>query len=525
MTKLLGGSVLKIFRRLVLSGLTACLLFLSLPDPDLGWLAWIALVPLLIACRDLGPLQSCLTGLFCGLLSNLFIFSWILQVPDFRYHHFGLAAFYLALYPATWCAGLALARHSKLPPLIAAPSLWVFLDFIKAHAGFLALPWASLAYSQHDNLPLLQIMTITGEYGVTFLLVMANLAVYELITSHIWRPALAVLILLLCIGTWGTCRLSQTTAPRDIRISIVQPSILLQERQTASGCLASLQRLERLTREAADEKPALIVWPETAVRGFPSDPLPLERVQKLVRSTRIPLILGTSEYEKFARPDDSGTHTIQFATRSYNSAYLVMPDGTLSTPYRKRLLVPFAEYLPGQPYIQWPPWIVHRTFDTLPGNRPGYVFPERNLKIALIICWENLFADFIRPLAGNRIDIIVQLTNDNHFGHSAAPRQHNIASRFRAIENRVPVVVASNTGPSVIFDACGRQVAIMDRLFSAGTAIGLILLDISGTSYTRYGDLFAYSCSILSLLCLYPVIFRSRFAPRKISAGRSGVNV
>jgi len=518
-------SGLKISLRIVLAGLSAGLLFLSLPEPDQGWLAWIALVPLLIACRGWGLFQSCLIGLFCGLLSNALIFSWILHVPGFRYDHFGIAAFYLALYPAMWCGGLALLGRSKFPALIVAPSLWVFLDFIKAHAGFLALPWASLSYTQHDHLSLLQIMTVTGEYGVTFLLVMANLAVYELFFNHPWRRALAVLILILCVWIWGAFELSRIKSPPNILAAIIQPSILLTERQTASGRLASLQRLEKLTRDAARKNPTFIVWPETALRGFPNDPHQAEQVIKLVMSIRIPLILGTSEYEKFSLPADPGAHTIKLATRSYNSAYLVMPEGTLSIPYRKRLLVPFAEYLPGQPDLNWPQWIVHKSFNTLAGNRPGYVFPEKNLKIALIICWENLFPDFIRPMAGNGIDVIVQLTNDNHFGHSAAPRQHNIASRFRAIENRVPVVVASNTGPSVIFDACGREVALIDRLFSVGTVTGLISRGVSGTSYTRYGDFFAYFCITLSLFWFCFEVLGFRFTPRKNTVDKPDANV
>lgn len=514
------GSAFDISRRIALAGLSAALLFLSLPDPDQGRLAWIVLVPLLIACRGLGPVQSCGIGLFYGLLANLFVFSWILHVPGFRYHHCGMAAFYLALYPAAWCGGLALLARTKLPRLLVAPSLWVFLDFIKAHAGFLALPWASLAYTQHENLPLLQIMTITGEYGVTFLLVMANSAVYELIFNRSWRRAAAVLVLIPGFWAWGTWELSQTPSSRNILASVIQPGILLTERQTASGRLASLQRLEKLTRDAARQNPSFIVWPETALRGFPNDPFQTEQVKKLVRSIHIPLILGTSEYEKFSLPADPVTHTIKLGTRSYNSAYLVTPDGTLSTPYRKRRLVPFAEYLPGQPDLNWPHWIVHKSFNILPGNQPGYVFPERDLKIALIICWENLFPDFIRPLAGNGVAAIVQLTNDNHFGLSAAPRQHNIASRFRAVENRVPVVVASNTGPSVIFDSFGRPVALMDRLFSSGTATGLISRGSGGTCYTLYGDVFAYGCSCITLLWLYFAIRGDRFKPRGNTAGK-----
>jgi apolipoprotein N-acyltransferase len=513
-------STKQLLRRIALSCLTAGLLFLSLPNPDQGWLAWIALVPLLVACRGLNPRSSFLTGLVCGIIANAFVFSWIFNVPGFRWYHFGLLALYLGLYPALWCAGLALIRGSKTPVLLVGPALWVSLDFIKAHAGFLAFPWASLAYTQHNYPALLQMMTVTGEYGVIFLLVVANLAVYKLIFDHTWRRALAVLVIILSIWTWGAYALTQTPPPgKAIKITVVQPSILLTERKTAAGREASLARMERLTREAANQKPTFMVWPETALKGFPNDPIQTERIKRVVMSTQIPLILGTSEYEKFSLPPDPHTNAINLAMRSFNSAYLVMPNGTLSTPYRKQLLVPFAEYLPGEPYWQWPPWIVRKSYNIMPGNHPGYVFPGKDLKIALIICWENLFPDFVRHLVKNGVDVIVQLTNDNHFGHSAAPRQHNIASRLRAVENRITVVVASNTGPSVIFDPWGRPAALIDPLFSTGTAAALISESRGGTTYSQYGDLFAYSCITISFLWLCGTVFSYRITPRKTSPG------
>lgn len=518
----IAGSIQTCLWRITLACIAAGFLFLSLPNPDQGWLAWIALLPLIHACRGLKPWPSALIGLFWGMITHAFVFSWIFNVPGFRWYHFTLLALYLGLYSAAWCGGVALFRRPKLPILIAAPAFWVALDFIRAHAGFLAFPWASLAYTQHHNLPLLQLMTLTGEYGVTFLLVMVNLVIYELIFNRARRSALVVLAVTLCIWTWGVYELRKTPPPeRGIQVAVVQPSILLSERKTAAGRLASLQRLENLTREAARPKPDFIVWPETALRGFPNEPIQTERVKKLVGSTQIPLILGTSEFEKYSLPADPLEAAAKFGTRSFNSAYLVLPEGTLSRPYRKQLLVPFAEYLPGQPWIKWPRWIVDKHFHITAGTQPGYVSPRKDLKVALLICWENLFPDFVRPLVRNGAEIIVQLTNDNHFGRSAAPRQHNIASRLRAIENRTPVLVASNTGPSVIFDPWGRQVAVIDGLFSTGIASALISKESGGTTYSKYGDIFAWLCLIIAAFWICRIGFVYRIAPREVSARES----
>jgi apolipoprotein N-acyltransferase len=508
-------SPLKFSLRIIPACISAGLLFLSLPDPDQGWLAWIALVPLLIACRGLKPLSAVLIGLAFGMMAHAFVFSWIFNVPGFRWYHFGILAFYLGLYPALWCGSLALFRRINVPVVTIGPALWAALDFLRAHAGFLAFPWESLAYTQHQNLPLLQITTLTGEYGVTFLLVMANLIIYELIFTRAWRGALVVLALILGTWSWGFYEMNKTPVPgQTIKVAVVQPSILLSERKTAAGRLASLTRLENLTREVARQKPAFIVWPETALRGFPNEPVQTERVRKLVQTTQIPLILGSSEYEKYSLPDRPYVSAVQFGMRSYNSAYLVLADGTFSAPYRKRLLVPFAEYLPGQPFIKWPSWIVDKSFNITAGEEPGYVSPQKDLKITLIICWENLFPDLVRPLVKNGANIVVQLTNDNHFGRSAAPRQHNIASQLRAIENRTPVVVASNTGPSAIFDAWGRPLATIEHLFTTGIADALISKGQGGTTYSQYGDVFAFLCMLFSLLGSGWMALRNRIAPR-----------
>ena len=521
-TKNVTVNVMKsILWRITLACFSAGLLFLSLPNPDQGRLAWIALVPLIVACRGLGPLSSSLIGLSFGMIAHALVFSWIFNVPEFRGVHFMLLGFYLGLYPAVWCGALAFLRRTKLSVLIVAPALWVSLDFVKAHAGFLAFPWGNMAYTQHQNLPLLQIMTPTGEYGVTFFLVMANMALYELIFTRAWRIALVVSVLILAAWSWGYYEMNKTAAPgQTIRVAVVQPRILLSERKTAAGRLASLVRLEHWTRKAARQKPAFIVWPETALRGFPNEPIQTERVIKLVNSTKIPLILGTSEFEKYSLPADPNEHLAKFGTRSYNSAYLVLPDGTLSPPYRKQLLVPFAEYMPGQPWLKWPSWIVDKSFHITAGEKSGYVYPQKDLKIAPIICWENLFSDFVRPLVQDGAHILVQLTNDNHFGRSAAPRQHNISSQFRAIENRTPVVVASNTGPSVIFDPWGRPAAEVNRIFSTGIASALISKGSGGTTYTQYGDVFTFLCLLFSLFRSVRLFHRDGIATKKRLAGK-----
>jgi apolipoprotein N-acyltransferase len=96
------------------------------------------------------------------------------NIPGLRYFHAGIGAIYLGLYTAVWCAGISLSKRTGFLFVVAAPAIWVALDFLKSHAGFLSFPWASVAQSQHGYPAVLQITTITGEYGITFVIVLIN---------------------------------------------------------------------------------------------------------------------------------------------------------------------------------------------------------------------------------------------------------------------------------------------------------------------------------------------------------------
>ena len=113
----------------------------------------------------------------------------------------------MGLYPAAWCGGLALLARWRLPAIVLAPALWVTLDYLRAHAGFLALPWATLAHSQHRNLPLLQVATVAGEYGVTFLVVLGNAALAGLVARRAWRSALVAGLLVALAHAGGALAL------------------------------------------------------------------------------------------------------------------------------------------------------------------------------------------------------------------------------------------------------------------------------------------------------------------------------
>ncbi len=484
-----------------LSLLFSLLWILTFPNFNQAWLAWIALVPLFVVSLTSRPAGAFGWGLLAGTAGLLGIFSWIFQVPGFRFYHALPLALFYGLSPAIWCAGVSWfgKRDSRLLSLFA-PALWVTLGFLHNHLGFLSFSWATLARSQHAHPVFLQIASVTGEYGVTFLIVLANTALALLIIRRAWQIAVAAGIVIgLCVG-WGTYRLSYSPRLPTIQVAVVQPAIMLKERKTPASRAAARRRLETLTYQAAQSRPVLIVWPETAIRDLKRHPDLVAWLKELAAETHAALIVGASEFVKFGRGKPVGNGRVRYKLRQYNAAWFFSPNGHTSPPYHKRLLVPFGEYLPLSPPVSWPKWLVPAPLQGLAGKTYRTFSLRNGVRVAPIICWENLFPDFVRKAVKDRADMVVHLVNDNWFGPTAAPYQHNMASVLRAVENRLPILVASNTGPSEIIGADGRILAKTPRLFTPCVITAEVPVPKTRTFFTRYGELFPALCFILLLI-------------------------
>ena len=498
------------FGRIALALLTAALLACALPRPDLGWMAWVALAPLVLACEGLSPGRAAGLGFLSGFAGAFGIFHWIFQVPAFGWRHAVALGAVLACYTALFCGGLALVRRRGAPLLLAVLTLWVGVDWLRAHSGFLSFPWGTLAHTQHENLPLLQVASLVGELGVTGLVAFGNGIVAEAILclrtslaeSGSWRKAdrrseslgvwrgIAVGVLLIALAhLWGWWVLSGTSTGPRLRVAAIQPNIQLAARQTAEGRNAALHRLEELTRAASAEHPTLIVWPESAIPGdVQADSELTARLQRLTNEIGIPLIVGAAEVEKFETEGPAAT----IGRRWFNTAQLFRPHQPPDPPYRKRVLMPFGEYRPHPDLIPWPEWLAPRVAELTPGAGTRLFTLDNGLSVGALICWESLFASPAQASVRDGAQLLVHLTNDVWFGRSAASRQHNLTSVLRAVENRVPVVIASNTGPSQIIDGYGRVLALSPDAFAPGIVAYEIPLNAVGAWQGTPGDLFVY---------------------------------
>ena len=194
----------------------------------------------------------------------------------------------------------------------------------------------------------------------------------------------------------------------------------------------------------------------------------------------------------------------------YNSAYVVSPQGALSSPYRKRRLVPFGEYTPLDGVVAWPRWLVVPVESGVAGEPDPAPLRAGSIAVGVLICWENLFAELARGTTAGGAQILVQLTNDAWFGRTAASAQHNLASVLRAVENGVPIAIASNTGPSQVIDGSGHVVASISQPFGEGVAIASAPLRNRTTFYSRTGDWLFFPALALVALAFAPLPPRRR---------------
>ena len=492
------GPVTAPVSRLTLALLSSLLVVLSLPDPDWWWLSWVCLVPLTLAVRDWRPGWSFLTGLLFGAAAIFGTCRWIFNVPGFGLRQALPIAVSCGLFPAVWSLAAARPFPSAGRRIAALAPLWILLDFGKTHVGFLSFPWAPLAWSQHANLPLLQLASVTGEYGITFLVVVANLALAEAIATRNWRPPVAACVVLAVVHLWGVLQIDRPEGSRTIRVASVQPSIPSAEGWQSPDGERILARLRTLTLEAATAAPSLVVWPENAVRMIPVAATVAGPVAETCREAGVPLIAGVAEMDKAYVPGSDG-RTMSISPAARNDAWFLLPDGTVAGRYSKTILLPFSEYLPLQPAVRWPQWLVPRQPTGVRGEGPVLFTLPGGVGVAPFICWENIFPAFIRTSAALGPGIFVQLSNEIHWGRSAGGFQHNLASVLRAVEHRIPVVVSSNTGPTAVIDPWGRVVAANDRLFESAVVAADVPLAGAPTLYTRLGNWALYPAAIAFL--------------------------
>lgn len=480
--------------------LSGVLLFLSFPKFGVGVFAWVALLPLLLALHGQSLHRRVILGLISGLIFHVGILYWVTYVIV-KYGslpvYLGIAAMlllsmYLSLYTAVFATGTIV--FGRVGTLIGVPLLWTVLEFFrgKLMTGF---PWAALAYSQYLYRPMIQIVDITGISGLSFLIVLFNALLYEICVCKplVRRLSLAAIAILIPIGLYvhGVWRIADVE--KGMKQAPFFPVRLIQgniDQNLKWDPQYQDETLRAYLSESSVPRPqirTLVIWPETAAPFYFQEPSHnRRRILDFVREHGVWLILGSPSYHKEGRRMDFG-----------NSAFLVSPEGVPIDRYDKVHLVPYGEYVPMRRFF---PFIGRLAFG-IGDFRSGPGFNPMNPdghRIGILICYEGIFPEAAGAYKRSGAELLVNITNDAWFGPTSAPLQHLSMSLFRAVENRLYLCRAANTGISAFISPTGEILDRTPMFVRTHLSREIQYLGLK-TFYSTYGDIFAYSCT--ALLC------------------------
>jgi apolipoprotein N-acyltransferase len=463
--------------------------------------AWAALTPLLVALSEApSPAHGFRLGYVAGAVSSLGIVYWT-SIVVVQYGGLSepvgvavmvLLCLALALFPSVF--GWMVARWARTygpAAVLLSPIAWVATEILRAHTLF-DFSWCLLGYSQHANLPMIQIARYAAVYGVSFLVAAVSSAFAFLVIERRRGPRTAAVLLtgsmLALVWMHGHWRLGQAVPEVGrVRVGLVQASISQDEKWDAAHAWANVDRHVELTRRAAADGARLVVWPESALPFlFDRVPVVATQLRALVREHGIYLLFGNDDRESGA--DERG--------RIWVGAKMLDAEGGLALRYHKIRLVPFGEYVPVQSVLtlggRFSAKLVQEAGDFTPGREYALGSVDGH-PVAAFICYEAIFPDLVREFAARGAQLLVNITNDGWYGRTSAPYQHFAMAKFRAVENGRYLVRAANTGITAVVDPHGRVVAGTE-LFEKTVLVRDVPFLAGSTFYSRRGDLFAWAC-------------------------------
>ena len=501
----------------MLALLSGVLLFLSFPSLGHPAFAWIALLPLLVTTANASsPLQAFRRGLLTGVVHFAGTIYWIPRVMEefgglpaaVSWAVHGLLVGYLALFPALFAvATWMLCRRFGVAAILAAPAVWVTSELGRIYL-FTGFPWELLGYSQASVLWVAQLASVVGVLGVSALVASVSAALAYLVLAGrrraggVMAGTVALIVACLLFGHLRVRSGGWVEAGIPLRVAAVQGNIQQEDKWNPALRERILDKYLALTNRAADEGARLVLWPEAATPFvFQTDPL-AERIRSLARERGIHLLLGTTD---IAWEDE---------LRYYNAAVLVDPQGETAGMYHKQHLVPFGEYVPMSDLLSFVSPLVENVGGFSAGDAPVTLMMD-DQPIGTAVCYEIIYPGLVRGFVTGGSRLLTTVTNDAWYGRTAAPYQHFQQASMRAIEQGRFLVRAANTGISGVIDPYGRVVAQTALFEDAVLTADVKLLD-DVTPYTRYGDLLAFACGLMTLALLLVVGLTQGIRPGQV---------
>jgi apolipoprotein N-acyltransferase len=487
---------------------TALLLVLSFPNFDLSFLAWIALVPLLVVLtRRPNPLRALILGWVAG---SVFFYASCCWLTYSMIHYGGLPAWlaYLLLIPAALTAGIfpalfsvgiaQLIKRWNTPAILFAPFVWAACEWFRL--GVTGQLWNAIGYSQAYHPSLIQTAGWGGVYLVGFLIAATNAAVAMLVLKRDWKSiARASFVLVAALIVLLASSLSaKVKSPTELRshtylnIVAIQPNVPMSPVKSNEETQELIERhlsmsASNLQHLQSDQLPRLVVWPESPMNfTYSSDSKLQQVVQKFVKENHTSLLLNSLE----PAPNDGG----------FNSAVLINEDGRQISQYDKIRLLPFGEYVP-LPYWLGGSLISGLVGDFTAGNKYT-LMPIANHRAGVFICIESAYPSIAQNLTNEGADFLINISNDGYLGLTAVMRQHLANAVFRAVENGRPLLRVTNSGISAAISPEGN---ITEP--TAGFVPDVRNWSVSDnanrtTFYTKHGDVFVELCALITLVLI-----------------------
>lgn len=479
-------------------------LALAYPSFNIPLLGWIAPAILLVAVLGERPLAAFFLGWLQGAVYFALSLPWFYTVmrqygplPVIQAGAvFALVVVILSVFHAVFATAIAwLGKSGPRRACIAAPFLWVAMEFATMHMPAIGFPWNLLGYVAAGNLAFVQLTTVTGIFGLSFVVASYNaIAAWVIVKMSqrkqggmaMWVAANGVLMLAVIVGPSHI-----PPAPADHFAHLVQTNFPVSNGYPSNWMqshAADMDQLEQISISAAQKVPGVVVWPEVPA------PFSLQDVNFQSRATRIAhgagngFLVGVIDW----KPLPGG------GIAPNNSAVLLGPNGEIDFIYDKIHLVPFSEYVP------WRKWFFFaKDLTGLIGDfQHGSQYKVGNVSggpFSAFICYEAIFPNEIRRFTLGGAQLFVNISDDGWFGGSGAPAQHLAMARVRAVENRRWLLRDTNDGITVSIDPYGRIVAQLPADIR-GELDAPYAFRADLTPYARWGDWLAWLCVLIALM-------------------------
>ena len=484
-------------------------------------LAFTALVPLLFfATRQPRRKAFVHSYLYCVALT-LGQYYWIGFVTAEGYWILiliGVVLISLGFGAYTFVAALAYRFFAHRLPrfcVVVYPAAWTLIEYGRTMTD-LAFPWSYTGYSAAGILPFAQFASFTGVWGLSYIVVLGNVVIWELLRAirakeniqQKWLTAGVWAALTIGIFVWGIFRMNinHTADGKTVKVALMQ-SYMDQFHWKSNSLDTAITISDSMVRAAAKEKPDVIIFPESALLCFLDRRPDIKReVLSWVDNAKIPIVVGALHWEKPVRAFGDEYDV-------YNTVFLA--DSGKLAPYHKTMLVPFSEAMPFA--ARFP--ILSRVNLGSSGFKRGHeetLFRINDkLEAAPYICYEIIFPSFVRRRLTESTNLLIGVTNDGWFGRSSGPYQHAAMAQTRSIENGITLARAANSGISMFVDPYGRVLS-KSKLYTREILIRDIPTFRIVTFYTRFGDWFVTFCAILTAAGIF-ASFIKRKRPGEIT--------